>query len=148
MRTLLPLLACLFVIACSVKPRDTGVTPVSGHQLIDGVYLSQNKKFLMRPSTVDLIPHEENTVTYTILDSELRPLDSSYAFEAESDMPTMQMGGPWKAERLVVESDGRVSATYNIWHGHPTHLWQFTIRILREGKEIDRFIYSHLVRVE
>lgn len=147
------LLICFLLaptLGCSVKPKPQVTTEAVTAQPLDGIYRSEKGKFLIRPSTTDLNPGDENTVTYRITTDRLEPVDAhQFQFDVESDMPTMPaMGGPWKAENVGADEQGRLTATYNIWHGSKVHLWQFTLQILKDGEKIDRLVYSHLVRVE
>jgi len=144
------LLLALLLVGCSVKPKPQVTTEAVTAPALPGVYKSENGKFLIHPSTTDLVPGEENTVTYRITTPELEPIDArQFQIDVEYDMPTMpQMGGPWKADNVAGDDQGKLAATYTIWHGSKVHLWQFTIQISKDGEKLDRLVYSHLVRVE
>ena len=142
----------IFLAGCGAKEKvepGTRQEPVETDTLPAGFLYSENKKFLIKPSTQDLEPNVDNTVTYRIVTAELVAVDArQYTFVVESDMPTMPaMGGPWKAP-TEFDDAGNLKATYSIWHGHQKHLWQFTIKILKDGTLVDKLVYSHLVKVE
>lgn len=139
----------ILLASCGVKDKGAGpnpVTPVSGTP--EGYYATKSKLFLVKPSTLDLKPHEENTVTYRFVTRDLTPVKlSDYTFRVTSNMPTMpEMGGPWDAADVKVLEDGQLSATYEIYHGHELHVWEFTIEVLSGDKVIDTLVYSHLVK--
>jgi len=146
-------LVCLLVLCqlgCSVKSRpQESQAAATTPGLPAGSFATENGKFFIHPSSLDLVPNEENVLIYRIVTPDLEPADlGQYTFDVECDMPTMpQMGGPWKMEPSIDEK-GRLKAACLIWHGSKVHLWQFTINILKDGEKVDRLVYSHFVREE
>lgn len=142
----------LFVLAivsgCGVKPRgpNTGDNPIIVEaDLPEGVYLSTNRLYLVRPSFVSpsteaLLPFEENVMAYQVVGGKLLPEDFSQTeVEIEYIMPSMPEMGVFKAE-IEVKGSGNIEALYEISMAGD---WQMKLIFKKDGKPIDEIIFSY-----
>lgn len=143
LKVLLTLVLGLVLFGCGVKERELQgqPSPVVGGNLPEGVWTTEDKKFLVRPSshTFEL---GEFTVTYKFVTSDIDlPSPPDYTFTVHYWMPDMPEM-PVTPAKIEVVSPGQVKITYDISMGG---LWKATLNIQKNGTQVDTLTYSYKV---
>jgi hypothetical protein len=88
-----------------------------------GILVSAKGKFVLAASNVNLVPREDNVITYRLTTNELTPTNN--ALTIEYDMPSMKMDGLTSTQKTL--PDGRVEVTYEgIAHGGE---WEVRVKV-------------------
>ena len=139
MNKLVTVCILLALAGCGVKKREAGNPAVThASALPEGVFITKGRGFIVRAEPLKLVPGEDNTVTFRIVDATLKAPPADLTFEVRYDMPFMpEMGRNFNGNAVVRES-GRVESTLGIAHGG---IWEVRLRLLRAGQEIDSVTY-------
>lgn len=135
---------CAAVISCGVKERGSNGEPtkavVGGGQLPPGVFTTNDKKFLVHASKTEFSV-EQSTVIYQVTTNALTSLGESTHLEIQYWMPTMPA---MTIVPPIIETigTGKIKVTYDI---SMEGLWEFTLKIVKDGTVEDAFVYSYEV---
>lgn len=133
-----PLAALLVLtfLGCAVEQREqTRAVLGNASVLPDGVYVSQNKKYLVLMTPAVLRANEDNEVTFKVVSSDFSPAlkEKSVGVDTDYFMPGMEMDIPPAVPTTL--DDSRVKFTYQIVHGG---LWHFVLKIKNDGQPLDQ----------
>lgn len=147
MRSFMQALIVLCLVSCGVKEAPSGnsnpqVAP--GNTPIEGVLLTSEKKFLVKPSRTDFIVKEQLTVVYQIVDKNLEELNPETNLTVKYLMPNMP-AMPVTPAKIVREGKGRFAVTYHISMEGP---WDFLLSIEEAGVVLDTLKFSYEVPAE
>lgn len=144
MRNLLGLFLCLTVLSCGVKdapPANTQQPLSLPSGTIEGVLVSKDKKFLVKPSTMDFIEEPQFKVSYQVVTKDLEPLPETVNFNVHywmPNMPTMPVTPP------IIEktAPGKYVVTYDI---SMDGKWEFTLGLTENEKGGDSVNWTYEV---
>lgn len=130
-------LLALCLVSCAVKSRDPQVVQTAVG-LPTGVQVSRGQAFLVRGTPQTLLPGEENTLTFQILDAAFVPVDlGKTKLSIRYIMPTMPQMGVFKTEPKII-APGKAEAVFDIVHGG---LWRLTLQL-----DTDEVVFEYNVR--
>ncbi len=141
------LIVLLVLASCAVRrpvPRVETSPQLGASALPEGVAVSRDRGYLVKASPATLVPGEENTITFSVIDEDFDAVDlAKMKIDVTYIMPSMPQMGVFKAVPTNL-AENEFEATLDIVHGGD---WRLTLSLQAEGEATaDQVIFEYDVK--